>query len=65
MKVYAVTELCDYEYGNTEIKHIFATEEAAIKYIDSKEDCNEIITLGCMYGCPVFRYDIEEYEIEE
>lgn len=65
MKVYAVTEICDYEYGHVEIYHIFKSKESAQKYIDAQEDKDDLIRLSCDVFTLVPRYDIEEYEIEE
>ena len=61
MTVYAVLELCDYEYFCRKVRKIYSTREAAEKYI---------LSLGNPQhkrwtGTQINEYTIEEYEVED
>lgn len=61
MTVYAVLEICDYEYFCRKVRKIYSTREAAEKYI---------LALGnrkhkSWTGMEMDEYTIEEYEVEE
>ena len=62
-RVYVVTKICDYEYGCTEIESIWKTFEEAQEHI--KNDLQqETITLCPPNYAVVFKYGIEEYEVQ-
>ena len=63
MKVYLVTEMCDYEYGNVEVVKVFSSREAAQAYIDKLPDGKKTVDLWYVKGIPI--YNIEEYEVED
>ena len=59
MKVYAVLEICDYEYGCREVVQICSTYEKAEEYIKSRGNEEIILWNGHKYD----KYEIECFNV--